>query len=164
MSRMAKDGYRLGPVLEVRERAKREAARVVAARRAQLDEAEAELARREAAVVACRESQRAARSKMFGEVQRGAEARRVVEHRTHLADLRRREEQLVAAVEEQRAAVERAGRELEAALAALAEASKEVRVIEKHRENWREGERRAGLKREQKISDEIAAVLHRREK
>lgn len=161
---MAKDGYRLGPVLEVRERAKREAARVVAARRAQLEQAEAELARREAEVVACRERQRVGQAEMFGEAQRGTEARRMVAHRTHLADLRRREEQLLAAVEEQRRVVERAGRDLEAALAALAEATKEVRVIEKHRENWREGERRALLKREQKISDEIAAVLHRRQK
>ncbi|HWS53655.1 MAG TPA: flagellar FliJ family protein [Pyrinomonadaceae bacterium] len=159
---MKKGGYRLQPVLDVRERAQREAARVVAARRAQLEAAAAELARREGELGACRERQAAARSKMVGETERGAEARRIVAHRTHLADLRRREAELTAAVEEQKASVARAERDLDAALAALAEASKEVQVIEKHREHWREGERRATVRREQKLSDEIAAVIHRR--
>lgn len=162
MRPMKKGGYRLQPVLDVRERAKQEAARVVGVRRAQLEEAEAQLARRERELAACRERQAAARSKMVGETERGAEARRIVEHRTHLADLRRREAELADAVEEQRGVAARAARELDAALAGLAEASKEVQVIEKHREHWREGERRAGLRREQKLSDEIAAVIHRR--
>lgn len=148
--------------MDVRERAKQDAARVVALRRAQLGEAEAELARREGEVSLCRERQQAAREKMFGEAGAGAEARRMVAHRTHLADLRQQEEDLLAAAEEQRVAVARAERELEGALAGLVEASKELRVIEKHRENWREGERRAELRREQKIGDEVASVLHGR--
>lgn len=150
--------------MDVRERAKQDAARVVALRRAQLAEAEAELARREGEVEACRGRQRDAREKMLNEARVGAEARRMVAHRTHLADLREQEEALLAAVEEQRGAVARAERELDAALAALAEASKEFRVIEKHRENWREGERRAERRREQKISDEVASVLHGRKR
>lgn len=148
--------------MDVRERAKQDAARLVALRRAQLSEAETELTRREGELEACRQRQRDAREEMLGEAREGAEARRMVVHRTHLADLRQHEEGLLSAVEEQRGVVARAERELEAALAALAEASKELSVIEKHRENWREGERRAERRREQKISDEVASVLHGR--
>ena len=36
------------------------------------------------------------------------------------------------------------------------------RVIEKHRENWRERQTREAARREQKVNDEIAAVLHER--
>ena len=159
---MSKSKYRLQPVLEVRERAKQEAAKVVALRRAQLDAAGQELERREGELALCRGRQQDAHAKMLEEAQGGAEARSIVAHRTHLADLRRQEGELLAAIEEQRAVVARAERELEDALARLAEASKDARVIEKHRENWREGERRTEQRREQKIGDEIAALLHGR--
>lgn len=162
MRLMSRGRYKLQPVLDVRERAKTDAAKVVAARRAQLEEAEAELARRESSLALCRERQREARAKMLDETQAGAEASRHVAYRTHLTDLRRQEEALAASVEEQRGAVGRAERELDAALGQLAEASKEVRVIEKHREHWREDERLAERRREQKRGDEIAAALHRR--
>jgi flagellar biosynthesis chaperone FliJ len=154
--------YRLQSVMDARERLKQERARLVASRRAQLDEAERELARRESALEECRELQRAARAKMFAEGERGAEARRLVEHRLHLSDLREREQESAAAVAQQRLAVARAERELEGALANLAEASKEFRVVETHREHWREDERRAGVRREQKLGDEVAATLRRR--
>ncbi|HEX5709418.1 MAG TPA: flagellar FliJ family protein [Pyrinomonadaceae bacterium] len=158
---MTKSRYRLQTVLGVRERAKQAAARTVAQRREQVAEAERELARREGELARCRARQREAREAMFGEARTGAEARRMVEHRTHLADLRAQEETLAASVEEQRAAVARAERELDVALDALAEAAKEFRVIEKHKENWRESERVAARRREQKVSDEVAALLRR---
>lgn len=148
--------------MDARERLKQEATRVVALRRSQLEEAERELARRVADLERCRRLQLDARRKMLAEGERGAEARRLVEHRTHLSDLRAREQELVDAVAQQRLAVARAERELEGALANLAEASKEFRVVETHREHWREDERRAEGRREQKLGDEIAATLRRR--
>jgi flagellar export protein FliJ len=158
---VTKGRYRLQSVLGVRERAKQAAARVVAQRREQLAAAERELARREGELARLRGRQREASARMFGEARAGAEARRMVEHRTHLADLREQEETLAASVEEQRAAVARAEREVDAAIAALAEAAKEFRVIEKHRENWQDSERTAARRREQKLSDEVAAILRR---
>jgi flagellar export protein FliJ len=148
--------------MDARERLKQEAARAVALRRSQLDDAERELARRTAELEYCRELQRGARAKMMAEGERGAEARRLVQHRTHLSDLRAREQELSDAVAQQRLAVARAERELEGALASLAEASKEFRVVETHREHWLEEERRATIKRDQKLGDEIAATLRRR--
>ncbi|HEX8721604.1 MAG TPA: flagellar FliJ family protein [Pyrinomonadaceae bacterium] len=154
--------YRLQPVLGAREQAKREAERLLAARLTQLSEAEEELARREREVEACRERQRAARAEMFETMSAGAAAGRALAHRTHLADLRAQEEGLCAAAEEQRGAVARCEAEAERARAALVEAARGVRVIEKHRENWRERQSRETARREQKINDEIAAILHER--
>jgi len=159
---MGEGKYRLQSVMDARERAKREAARLLALRRGQLDDAEEELARRKEAVERCRRQQRDARAKMLAEGARGAEARRLVEYRTHLSDLRAKEEELSDAVAQQRLAVARAEREVETALANLAESSKEFSVVEKHREHWREDRRRDATRREQKLGDEIAATLRRR--
>lgn len=162
MPAMAGQKYRLEPVLGAREQAKREAERLLAARMAQLAEAEEELARREREGEACRERQSEARAEMLKAMRGGTAASQAVAHRTHLADLRAQEEVLRAAAEEQRGAVARCEAELERARAALVEAAREVRVIEKHRENWREGRRRETARREQKINDEIGAILHER--
>jgi flagellar export protein FliJ len=99
---------------------------------------------------------------MLKECEQGVEAHTLVVHRTHLADLRRTEEELVTKVEDQRRAVVGAEAEVERAVAALIEASKEVQVIEKHRETWQQRTRREELLREQKIGDEIGAVTYRR--
>jgi flagellar export protein FliJ len=159
---MAGKKYRLEPVLNVREQAKREAERLLAARIGQLERAEQELARREREVELCRERQAAARAEMLEEMCDGAAANRALAHRTHLADLRLIEGELVAAVEEQKGVVARCEAEVEKARAALVEAAREVRVIEKHREVWRERERRELARREQKLNDEIGAILHER--
>lgn len=159
---MATKKYRLQSVLGAREQAKREAERLLAARMRQLAEAEEELTRRLRAVEACRERQAAAHAEMFQTMSGGAAAVRALAHRTHLADLRAEEETLRATVEEQRGVVARCEAELERARAALVEAAREVRVIEKHKENWHERERRESLRREQKLNDEIGAILHER--
>jgi flagellar export protein FliJ len=162
MRAMATKKYKLQPVLGAREQAKREAERLLAARTRQLAEAEEELARRLGAVEACSERQTSARAEMFEAMQAGVAAARALAHRTHLADLRAQEETLRAEAEEQRGAVARCEAELERARAALVEAAREVRVIEKHKDNWRERERRESVRREQKLNDEIGAILHER--
>jgi flagellar export protein FliJ len=58
--------------------------------------------------------------------------------------------------------VSRCETEVERARAALVEAAREVRVIEKHREGWQERQRREAARREQKLNDEIGAILHER--
>ena len=162
MSAVPKEKYRLQPVLDVRGKAKQAAARLVATRREQLAAAEEELARRRQELADCRRRQVTAREKMLEEFDPDVEANTLVVHRTHLADLRRTEQELVAKVEDQRRAVAAAEAEVERAVDALIEASKEVQVIEKHRDNWRERTRREEQLREQKIGDEIGAVTYRR--
>lgn len=159
---MAKNKYKLQPVLNVREKAQQEAARVVAARRAQLAEAEAELMRREERLAECRASQTEAHAQMEEAVREGAEIRHLVIHRTHLADLRETEQQLIRDVEQQAAAIAFAEKELEKALDVLIEASKELQVVEKHREGWQRRLRLEETRREQKLNDEMGTILHER--
>jgi flagellar export protein FliJ len=66
----------------------------------------------------------------------------------------------IVALEQQKAAVLRAEQETEKALELLNEASKELRTIEKHRENWRQIKRLELIRKEQKNNDEIGAILH----
>jgi flagellar export protein FliJ len=154
-----KQKYRLQPVMDMRERAKKDAAQLVAIRRQQLAAEEAELARRQRAVEICLEKQREGRTAMLTEIEPGAEARLALGHRTHLADLREQETILRAEVEKQEKIVEKAELEVEKAIEALANAAKEVKVIETHRDNWKLNARRQLERKEQKLNDEIGAIL-----
>jgi len=159
---MSQSTYRLASVLEFRSRIKREAARQVAAARTQLLDAEAELRRRHEAVLQCRAQSQALLEKMFVAAERGIEAHRLVEFRIHLCDLRRMEKDLIAAEEQQTAAVLRAESELDRAIASLNEAHEQEKIIEKHRESWTAQVRREEHQREQKLNDEISALLYER--
>ena len=161
-SGVPKQKYRLQPVLDVRGKAKQAAASLVATRREQLAAAETILLRRRQELADCHQRQTTAQERMLKEFERAVDAHTLVTHRTHLADLRRTEQELAAKVEEQRRAVVGAEAEVEKALTALIEASREVQVIEKHRETWRERTRREEQLRDQKIGDEIGAVIYRR--
>lgn len=157
---MLKTKYRLQPVLDARSKTKEAAVRQVTLRREQLVAAQDELTRRERIVADCRAQQEAAQARMMDEAMRGIGAHTLVVHRTHLADLKRLEQELIGAVEQQRAVVARAEIELEKALAALVEASKEVQVIERHRISWQQRVRREEERREQKINDEFGMIIH----
>lgn len=156
--------YRLQKVLDVRQHAQREMSAALQARREQLALAEAELERRRQAVAECRERQRAGGETMNARAAQGGRAGELTGYRTYLADLRQSEQALLAEVEQQRAVVARARSEVEKAVQALLDASKEVKVIERHRETWNERVRREEQRRDQKSNDEIGAVAHERRK
>lgn len=155
----SKPKYRLQTVLELREKAKKDAAQFVALRRRQLAEAEDELLRCKDIVQANLRLQRNAQDNMFAELSDGAAARKAASYRTHQADLREQETVLRENVVKQEKAVAQAEQEVERALELLAEASKDVKVIEKHKETWRANEKIAFERKEQKLNDEIGAIL-----
>lgn len=154
--------YRLETVLGIRSRAKDEAARQVALRLQQLQAAEEELARRQKKLQNCYEQQTRAQALMNDELTRGIEARKILGHQNFLNDLRALEIELKAAVEKQIQAVERAEKELAAARQKLTESARDLKSIEIHKANWQVWEQKEAARREQKISDEIGAILHGR--
>jgi flagellar export protein FliJ len=164
MPAMSKKKYRLQPVLNVRERARHEAGKRVEERRKILADAEAELARRRQSVIDCRLRQTRAHALMMRKLMQGTQAHNPVEYRTHLDDLKLLEQSLQEQVERQQAVVERAANDVEMALAALTESAKEVKVIEKHREEWTARNRLEEVRQDQKLSDEIGSILHGRRK
>ncbi len=156
--------YNLQRLLEARERARESAVKFLAQCRCELALAETELAARKNAVEDCRRTQQRAQSEMLEKTKVGFKTKEMVIHRQHLIDLREKETELLAAVEQQKSVVARAEEEVEKALVALNEATKEMQVIEKHRENWRRGKRIEFVRKEQKTNDEIGAILHERQK
>ncbi len=154
--------YRLETVLVIRNRAREEAARQVALRLQQLEQAETELNRRQLKLQACYEQQNKAQAAMSEELSQGIQARNILAHQNYLNDLRKLEIELKNDVEKQIQAVTKAEKELETAREKLVETARELKSIEVHKANWQVAEQKVQIKREQKISDEIGAILHGR--
>ncbi len=154
--------YRLETVLGLRDRAKQEAARQAASCRQLLQAAQEELVRRQKKLQACFLQQNKAQNLMNEELSRGIQARNILAHQNYLNDLRNLEIELKNEVEMQVQTVAKAEMELEAALEKLTETARDLRSIEVHKENWQAAEQNEQNRREQKISDEIGAILHGR--
>lgn len=155
-----KPKYRLQTVLEMRERAKEDAAQAVAERRRQLEAEEQQLRQREADVEANIARQKQVQREMQENFQIGVAAARAASFRQHLKDLRDTELDLRAAVVMQQKRVAQAEMEVERALQFLAECAKEVKAIEKHKENWQTELKLESERREQKLNDEIGSILY----
>jgi flagellar export protein FliJ len=158
------DKYNLQRLLEMRERVRDDSALYLGECRRLLNLAEVELNNRIQAVEVCRKSQQAAQKTMIEKSASGIKSAELVRFRQHLADLREEEEKLLTAVELQKEAVTRAEKTVDNALDKLHEDAKEVKVIEKHRENWRNENKINAERREQKSNDEIGTILHDRER
>ncbi len=162
---MAKsEKYNLQRLLEMRERVRDETALYLAECRRLLTVAEIELKNRIQAVENCRQKQQVTQTEMIEESASGIKSAELVRFRKYLADLREEEEKLLTAVELQKEAVTRAEKVVDNALNKLHEDAKEVKVIEKHRENWRNENKINDERREQKSNDEIGTILHERER
>ncbi len=159
---MKKKKYRLETVLNVRQKNKDEAASYLAVCRQKLLEEEQELERRIMILKECIETIRQANEFMQVEFSKGVEAQRIISHKNYIKDLQETEEGLILAVEQQKNIVIEAEKEVEKATENLILASKEVQVIEKHKEQWQETEKLTENKKEQKLSDEIGSILHQR--
>lgn len=156
--------YKLQRLLEMRERTRDEAALYLADCRRELKAAENELNNRRKAVENCRRAQAEMQKALMEKSQSGMKSSEMVTYRQRLSDLRENEKMLLAAVEEQKTVVNRAEQKVDKALSSLNEAAKEVKVIEKHRENWRDERKIETERREQKLNDEIGAILHERQR
>ena len=154
--------YRLETVLGIRNRSKDEAARQVALRLQQLQSAEEELNRRQIKLQACYERQNQSQTLMNEELTKGIQARNILAHQNYLNDLRSLEIDLKHDVEKQIQAVTKAEKELETARERLIESARELKSIEVHKANWQDSQQKEQSRREQKISDEIGAILHGR--
>lgn len=161
---MSIEKYNLQRLLEMRARARDEAARFLAEYRRQLSLAEAELTKRKQAVEECRRRQTEMLDALTGKSAGGIKSNEIVRFRLFLKDLREREIELVKSVEDQQATIAREEKKVEKALGELTDAAKELKVIEKHRENWRSDIKKDAERREQKSNDETGAILHQRQK
>ena len=154
--------YRLETVLTLRSRTRDEAAQQVALRLHELQAAEDELARRRKKLQTCLEQLDKANAQMNAELEKGIQAREILAHQSFLNDLKKQEADWQRAVEEQTETVSKAEKLLAAAREKLNEAARELKSMETHRANWQSAREKEENRREQKISDEIGAILHGR--
>jgi flagellar export protein FliJ len=78
----------------------------------------------------------------------------------HIEDMAFKIQEIKQAVENQRKAVARAEAEVKKAEDALIAASKEVQVMEKHKENWERALKEEEMKKEAKQLEEIAQIMY----
>lgn len=160
----AKEKYKLQRLLEMRERARDDAALFLAECNREVAAAEKELQRRIQAVEDCKLEQIKNQNEMIEKAMDGMKSTEAVRYRRHSIYLREKGVELKKSVEDQKHVVTRAEQKADKALEALNEAAKEAKVIEKHRENWKVEKKIEGERREQKLNDEIGAILHERQK
>ena len=160
---MPKEEYNLRRVLEMRERARDDAAAALAETRRLLGLAEDELQNRVQAVENCRLEQVKISQEMAENLRAGMRSSEIVRYRQYLTDLRGRETKLLEAVEEQKFVVGRAEKAGEKDMDALNEAAKELKVIEKHRENWQKKIKKKAAKKEERLNDEISQIIYERQ-
>lgn len=156
--------YNLQRLLEMRERARDAAVQYLEECRRQLARAEDELITRKSQVEVCRREQTRLQDALIGKSQGGIKSTDIVRFRQYLGDLREKEIRLLKSVEEQKAIITREERKVEKALTELTQTAKELKVIEKHRENWQLENKKEALRREMKTNDETGAILHERQK
>lgn len=88
----------------------------------------------------------------------------LIEKRTEgLRFLEARAGEAFRAVEEQQKVLDRAEREVEARRASLVEADRELKVVDKHHENWLAEWKRETARQEQRQSEEITLARYARE-
>lgn len=156
--------YKLQRLLEMRERTRDDVALYLAECRRELTATEDELKKRQQTVENCRREQAETQKELVEKSQSGMKSSKMVGYRQRLSDLRENEISLLASVEDQKTVVARAEQKVDKALDALNETAKEVKVIEKHRENWQTEKKIESERREQKSNDEIGAILHERQR
>ncbi len=122
--------YRLEALLDQKRQAKTAAEQALAARRAEEREARAHLAELEAAVTAAAERKRLARETSFVD---GDTMEEILARRNDVSIYARRLEEAKDGVMSQRLFLEELAEQTEAALAVVAEASRELEVLLKHR-------------------------------
>lgn len=161
---MKSEKYRLQTVLEVRRQSKDEAAKIVALCLQQLEQEKTALRRCQSALKDCLDKMDQSISLMNNELNKGIQAQNILQHRNFLEDLRKLEIKLKAEVEEQTHLVRKTEKDLETAREKLLDSTRDLKTIENHKTNWQELEHLKSNRREQKITDEIGAILHERGK
>lgn len=161
---MKSEKYRLQKVLEIRSWAKEEATKTVTLSLQKLEQTEVDLNRCQLNLKSCKEKQKQAVKFLEVELNKGLSTNNIIQHRNFLDDLKKQEIELKNEVEKQKKIVEIAKKELDSAEEKLLETVRELKAIETHKTNWQTSEQNEKNRQDQKISDEIGAILHSRKK
>jgi flagellar export protein FliJ len=153
--------YRLQTLLEMRERAEEEAKqafseamKALAAEKKKLAELEADLARRKA------ERKGKIQAYMAEIMKKGANPGAMTQMNRFEQRLKDEEAQVALEIERQKEAVHEAEKLVEQRRMEMAEAAKEKKAIEKHKENWAKQVKYERQQKEDMNTEEIGNTLH----
>lgn len=153
--------YRLQTLLEMRERAEEEAKqafsdamKALAAEQQKLKDLEADLERRKV--------ERKAKVQAFLQevLKKGANPNGMTQMNRFEARLKDEEAQVALDIERQKEAVRQAEKLVEQRRTEMAEAAKEKKAIEKHKDNWKKQVRYERQQKEEMNQEEIGNTLH----
>lgn len=161
---MAKNKYKLEAVVDLRKRAKDEAVLLLSQRNKELELEQQELVKRQQDLSDVRDQLSGASRGLTLDLSGGTRASAILKHKDFIEGLREKEKDSMLLVERQIETCEQAKKACGIAVDLLAEASKELSAIEKHKENWSFDVKKRENKREQKLLDEIGSILHERSK
>ncbi|MBL8196417.1 MAG: flagellar FliJ family protein [Blastocatellia bacterium] len=158
---MSKVKYRLQPILDEKERLREDAIQFLNKKKDELkaEEKKLEQIKEELTAAIERKNQMTQEynDKMFSGKYTVDE---IKIRKIHIEDMISKIEEIKQAVENQRKAVARAEGEVRKAEDALIAASKEVQVMEKHKENWHQALKEEERKKEAKQLEEIAQIMY----
>lgn len=152
--------YRLQPVLDKREKKKKDAEKVLADARAQLEKQNAILKQREEDVVKAVEKKDQYTKDLMAKMQAGMETGKITAGKMYIEVLKQNIVVAQKKVEDQKKVVQSCEQKVQAAVTQLTEATKEMKVIEKHKENWQEGVKREIEEKEDREQEEVAQTLY----
>lgn len=155
--------YRLATLLEMRERTKDEKERALGEATQALKRQQDRLRALEDELAAMRDKRGQIRREYMDKAMRGnVGAQDAVRHNAyveHLKDLEKRQAEAIAAQTDVVAEHEQL---VEAARAALVEATQALKALEKHREKWLEGVKKEWAAKEELVMDDIAQTIYLR--
>jgi len=152
--------YRLQPVLDSKEKRKNEAEKALAETRAELERQRNLLRTREEEVTRAIKKKDDTSADLMKKMDRGMESEKITEGRAFIDVLKRNIEIARKKADNQKKVVHQWEQKVEAALMKVTEATKEMKVIEKHKENWTEAEKKEIEIKEEKEQEEVAQNMY----
>lgn len=152
--------YRLQPVLDKREKKKKDAEKILAAARAEVERQKQVLKQREEDVEKAIQKKDKYTADFMTKMQAGMDSGKITASKAFIEVLKQNIVTAQKKVEEQKKVVETAEQKVQIAVAGVAEATKEMKVIEKHKENWQDAVRKEIEEKEDKEQEEVAQGLY----
>jgi flagellar export protein FliJ len=152
--------YRLQPVFDKKEKLKKDAEKALADTRAGLVKQEEILQQKEEAVKQAIKKKEDYSADLTAKMDKGMEMSKITAAKAYLEVLKQNIETAKKKVEEQKAVVREWEKKVEVALEKVTEATKEMKVIEKHKENWVAAVKKEEEEKEDKENEEVAQNLY----
>lgn len=161
---MSAQKYRLQPVLDKREKKKKDAEKILADARAEVERQKQILKQREEDIEKAIQKKDKYTADLRTKMDAGMETGKITAGKAYIEVLKQNIVTAQKKAEEQKKVVESAEQKVQVAVAGVAEATKEMKVIEKHKENWQDAERKEAEEKEDKEQEEVAQSMYQQRK